>query len=220
MRDTMTKLEKAAITSAVSGTIFNVFLFSVGATLADATGNTWLFYLRGLAAVIQAAEFDLVAIATVMGMRAGRRSGWSYATAGAASLVAALIALDVAAVWHQPWLHAANALIVLAFTLHLLTPRAVPQTPRAYQLRAIVRRLCAIVRHERATVDQLTTLLHQAQLRMSQMEDAARQSVPVEVIVIGERQLSLRQLSAATDIPLTTLRRRVAALAGPATGEA
>jgi hypothetical protein len=128
--DKMTRLEKIALTSAVSGAVFNVFLFGVGATLADAESGL-LLYVRALAAVVQAAAFDLVAIATVMGMRHGRRSHWSLMTAASAALVSALIALDVAGVWSQPWLHAANALIVLAFTLHLLTPPVEPPAPRA-----------------------------------------------------------------------------------------
>jgi hypothetical protein len=62
MIDKMNKLEKIALTSAVSGAVFNVFLYGIGATLATATtGN--LFYARVIAAILQAAAFDLVAIA-------------------------------------------------------------------------------------------------------------------------------------------------------------
>lgn len=201
----MTRLEKIALTSAVSGAIFNVFLFGIGSTLADATGG-YLFLARGVAAVLQAAAFDLVAIATVTGMYHGRRSRWSMLTAVTAAAVSILIALDVAGVWHQPWLHAANALIVLVFTLHLLAPS---KSNRASQLRATVRRLCAIVRHERATTDQLAVQLRQALERVRQLESQPRQIEAQEVIIIGERQFSARHIAKITSTPLTTLRRQL-----------
>jgi hypothetical protein len=210
VKDKMTRLEKVAITSAVSGAVFNVFLFGIGATLATAT-NGPLLYVRVGAAVLQAAAFDLVAIATVMGMRHGRRSRWSMATAVSSALVSAAIALDVAGVMSMPWLHAANALIVLSFTLHLLAP---PKEGRARQLRKLVRRLCATVRHERATVDQLAAKLRQMDEALrharAELENVSRQPVPQEIILIAERSYSLRQIAQITEVPLTTLRRRVA----------
>lgn len=198
----MTRLEKAALTSAVSGAVFNVFLYGIGATLDKAGEGSNLYIVRVVAAILQAAAFDLVAIATVMGMRGGRRSRWSMATAIASAFVSAAIALDVAGVMSMPWLHAANALIVLAFTLHLLTP---PTEKRAPQLRRLVRRLCAALRQSRATTGQLSAALRQ-------VEGQSRQIEAVEVLVVGDRQYSLRQLAQLTDTPLTTLRRRVAQL--------
>ena len=205
MNTKITRLEKIALTSAVSGAVFNVFLFGIGATLAQAQDGP-LFYLRALAAVLQASAFDLVAIATVSGMYHGRKSAWSMLTAVTAALVSILIALDVAGVWAQPWLHAANPLIVLTFTLHLLAPQ---RSDRVRQIRAIVRRLCAVVRQERATTDQLAAQLRQALERVRQIEAQPRQIEAQEVIVIGERQYSLRQIATLTETPLTTLRRRL-----------
>jgi hypothetical protein len=206
MKDKMTRLDKIALTSAVSGAVFNVFLFGIGATLAEAVQGSPLFYWRVIAAILQAAAFDLVAIATVSGMYRGKRSAWSMLTAVTAAGVSILIALDVAGVWSQPWLHAANALIVLVFTLHLLAPR---KSSRANQLRAIVRRLCAIVRHERATTDQLAVQLRQALERVRQLESEPRQIERQEVIVIGEKQYSVRHIAKITSTPLTTLRRQL-----------
>lgn len=206
MKQHMARLEKLALSAAVSGAVFNVFLYGIGATLADASMGA-LFILRALAAVLQASAFDLVAIATVMGMYRGKRSHWSMGTAVTAALVSILIALDVAGVWAQPWLHAANPLIVLTFTLHLLAP---PRSTRARQLRTIVRRLCAIVRRERATTDQIASQLRHALERIDQLEKLPRRAEPQEVIVISERQFSLRQIAQLTDTPLTTLRRKVA----------
>lgn len=216
MSDRMTLLEKAALTSAVSGAVFNVFLFGVGATLDDATSG-WLWIARLCAAVLQAAAFDLVAIATVVGMRHGRRSSWSFGTAVSAASVSALIALDVSGVWRQPWLHAAYALIVLAFMFHLLAPQR-EQVARPRQLRRLVRRLCAEVRRERATTDQLAAQLRQAMDQVRQLEQRAGETEIVEMAVINDRPVSLRQLAEVTGTPLTTLRRRLAQLPAPNEG--
>lgn len=204
----MTRFEKVALTSAASGAVFNVFLYGIGATLDTATAGP-LFYARVGAAVLQAAAFDLVAIATVMGMGAGRRSRWSMATAIASALVSAAIALDVAGVLAMPWLHAANALIVLAFTLHLLAPR---RAKRASQLRRLVRRLCAAVRQERATTDHLAAQLRQALAH-------PRQQTTIEIVTVNGREFSVRQLARVLDMPESTLRRRVAQLPAPAAQE-
>ena len=205
----MTKLEKAALVSAASGAVFNVFLYGIGANLAGAGVGTDLYTVRIGAAILQAAAFDLVAIATVMGRQHGRWNGWSKATAVASALVSAAIALDVAGVFVQPWLHAANALIVLAFTLHLLTP---PREKRSRQLRKLVRRLCTAVRRERATVDQLAAKVRQMGEEVRRLETQPRQVETVEVLILDGRELSLRQLAKLTETPLTTLRRRVAQL--------
>lgn len=208
MKNKMTRLDKIALSAAVSGAVFNVFLYGIGATLKDAPADfTLLFILRAIAAVLQASAFDLVAIATVMGMYRGQRSRWSMGTAIAAALVSVLIALDVAGVWSQPWLHAANPLIVLTFTLHLLAPA---KSNRPHQLRAIVRRLCTTVRQERTTTDHIAQQLRQALDRVRQLEQAPRQIETQEVIVIGDGQYSLRQIAKLTDTSLTTLRRRLA----------
>lgn len=207
--DKMTRLEKIALTSAVSGAVFNVFLYGIGATLQTAQSGA-LFYVRVLAAIMQATAFDLVAIATVMGMRHGRRSGWSMLTAIMAALVSAFIALDVAGVWEQPWLHAANALIVLAFTLHLLTPPKIDADERqelTYLRQTVAddgsalasaRRELAAVRRELATRPAPETIeviyVAKGRLTWQQMEQLA---------------IDLRQLES---ISQTTIRRRVAAL--------
>lgn len=206
MKSTMTKLDKVALTSAVSGAVFNVFLYGIGATLHQASSGP-LFYLRVVAAILQATAFDLVAIATVSGMYHGRRSVWSMLTAVTAAGVSILISLDVAGVWAQPWLHAANALIVLVFTLHLLAPR---KSSRPRQYRAIVRRLCAIVRQERATTNHLAAQLRQALERVRQLEGQPRQIETQEVIIIGGKEFSARHIARITSTPLTTLRRQLA----------
>jgi hypothetical protein len=230
MIDKMKGLEKIALTSAVSGAVFNVFLYGIGATLETAGKGSDLYIWRVIAAILQAAAFDLVAIATVMGMRQGRRGKWSMATAGASALVSAAIALDVAGVLTMPWLHAANALIVLAFTLHLLTPK---KTTRAAQLRKLVRQLVTALRQERDNAwqtltdrDNLVASL-QAELTAARHELTRRPPpVTVEVVRVARFELTwpqleqlARMLRQADTLSISTIRRRVAELAEPLTEE-
>jgi uncharacterized protein YqgC (DUF456 family) len=232
MIDKMKELEKLALTSAVSGAVFNVFLYGIGATLDTATTGT-LFYARVIAAILQAAAFDLVAIATVMGMRQGRRGKWSMATAIASALVSAAIALDVAGVLAMPWLHAANALIVLAFTLHLLTPR---KSTRTSELRRLVGRLVTATRQARQERDSVRQALTgrdslvaslQAELTAARHELTRRPPpVTVEVVRVARFELTwpqleqlARMLRQSETLSLSTIRRRVAELAEPMTEE-
>ena len=230
----MTRLEKIALTSAAAGAIFNVFLFGIGSTLADATTGP-LFYARAVAAVLQAAAFDLVAIATVSGMYRGRRSHWSMLTAVTAAAVSILIALDVAGVWHQPWLHAANALIVLVFTLHLLAPA---KSSRAREYRQLVKRLVSRLRQERQVAEynlsnvrtaseQAVSRLEQERNSLEQMLATARQelstrppALTVEVIRLARYELTWDQTEQLARMILTkqsgslsSVRRYVAQLA-------
>jgi len=219
MIDKMSKLEKVALSSAVSGAVFNVFLYGIGETLAGANEGTPLFTARVLFAVLQAAAFDLVAIATVMGMRNGRRSRWSMATAVASALVSAAIALDVAGVLGMPWLHAANALIVLAFTLHLLTPPQMDASER--QELARLRQDTTAARQELAANEMLLTAERQNVAGLRRELAARPEPETVEVIYVAKHRLTwpqveqlaytLRQLESVNQ---STIRRRVAALTG------
>ena len=236
----MTRLEKIALTSAVSGAVFNVFLYGIGVNLSQAQTGT-LFIVRACAAVLQAAAFDLVAIATVMGMRHGRRSAWSLVTALMAALVSAFIALDVAGVWAQPWLHAANALIVLAFTMHLLTPTKLDADERQ-----TMARLMADLADERHVVAELQNALADEQRMMAELQNALADerhsvaglqrdlaaerrelavrppAIEVEVVYVAKHRLTWQQMEIAAhafrqleSISQTTIRRRVAALFAP-----
>jgi hypothetical protein len=84
----------------------------------------WISTGGGLAAML---AVDGAMIATVAGMRAGRRGWWSYA----AILVTAAFGGAVALVLHGAlpsmvgaWLHAGFVLTIAAYLLHLAQPRA------------------------------------------------------------------------------------------------
>jgi hypothetical protein len=217
MNGTMTKLEKVALTSAVSGAVFNVFLYGIGATLSQASAGP-LFYMRVLAAILQATAFDLVAIATVSGMYHGKRSNWSMLTAVTAAAVSILIALDVAGVWQQPWLHAANALIVLVFTLHLLAPRKLDPDERARltRLDSEVTELWQLV----AERDSALTSERQAVASLRRELASRPEPETVEVIFVAKHRLTWQQLEQTVmdlrrldSISTSTIRRRVAQVA-------
>lgn len=76
-------------------------------------------------AVSSALSLDGVLIATIAGVRHGRKSLWSYATIAGAGLFSALIAYAVhsglLAEWS--WLHVAQAIVLVLYNLHLSQPK-------------------------------------------------------------------------------------------------
>lgn len=68
---------------------------------------------------------DLIVVTTVMGRRAGRSSGWSWATSLGAFLCSSLIALDRYGWEWRSGLHIAFPLVVFLYSQHLATPRRV-----------------------------------------------------------------------------------------------
>ncbi len=76
-------------------------------------------------AVSSALSLDGVLIATIAGVRHGRKSLWSYATIAGAGLFSALIAYAVHAGQLQrwSWLHVAQAIVLVLYNLHLSQPK-------------------------------------------------------------------------------------------------
>lgn len=75
-------------------------------------------------AVAAGAALDLVVISTVMAKRHGRRSAWGLATALAAAVFSAAVALEVYGTGEpNPWLHVAYPAVVFLFAQHLASPR-------------------------------------------------------------------------------------------------
>lgn len=125
--DKLTHLEKWTLASLGAGNAFNILLFAMGATLADASASYWI-YLRALFAVVQFVAFDLTIITTVQAMRDGRRSWWAGATVFVASLAAVLISIDVST-YRLPFVHAAYAIVLPLFMLHVAAPKKREQAP-------------------------------------------------------------------------------------------
>lgn len=238
--DHLTKGEKFALFTTGAGGAFNILLYQLGFSLADATlaqpglnASTVLFVLRAVFAAISFVGFDLTLVVTVQAMRDGRRSRWAYITVGAALLAAAGIGLDVAGVWTLPYLHAANAVVLAAFMLHLAAPstdalilmRAERDAAQRQQLHVDALRLEAEDRAAqltreaeslRADVDAQSgelTRLRDILTQTQRERDAVKRELsqkPEEVIELrnGER-VSVRRLAAQLEIPEANLRRRI-----------
>jgi uncharacterized membrane protein len=86
--------------------------------------HAWIVMAAGVAAV---AAIDGAMVATVAGMRAGRRSKASVAAIVVTALFGALVALDLygAVGGISAWLHAGFALTIVCYLLHLAAPRGV-----------------------------------------------------------------------------------------------
>ena len=110
----ITLFEKIALASAGAGAAFKALLWSLNATTSSTdptivmlrTGFAWLSFVA----------FDLVIVAVVL-------RGWSRSGAiviGVAGLIAAAVALQVAGAIDWAALHAAPAITLAAFGLHLM----------------------------------------------------------------------------------------------------
>lgn len=76
-----------------------------------------------LVAIGAGLALDLIVVTTVMGRRAGRSSGWSWATSLGAFVCSSLIALDRYGWEWRSGLHIAFPLVVFLYSQHLATPR-------------------------------------------------------------------------------------------------
>jgi hypothetical protein len=110
----ITLFEKASLVSIGAAAAFKSLLWSLNATI-DST-DPKIGVLRVIFAALSFVAFDLVIAAVVL-------RGWSASgavTILVAALVSAALALDVAGVWVEPALHAAPAVTLAAFSLHLM----------------------------------------------------------------------------------------------------
>lgn len=113
----ITRLEKAALITTGAAAAYKTLLWSLEASV---TSTDWpIVSLRIVFAFVSFAAFDLVLMAVVA-------RGWSWSGATAlliAAGVSAAIGLDVGGVGHMPGLHAAPAVTLAAFGLHLMLCR-------------------------------------------------------------------------------------------------
>lgn len=88
---------------------------------ASIAGAAWQVDL--VVAIAAGLALDLIVVTTVMGRRAGRSSGWSWATSLGAFGCSALIALDRYGWTWRSGLHIAFPLVVFLYSQHLATVR-------------------------------------------------------------------------------------------------
>ena len=107
---------------------FVVFRWYLGADVSPGV-QAALAALNVVIALAAGAALDLVVISTVMAKRNGRNSWWGLATALAAAIFSAAVALEVYGKGEpNPWLHIAYPAVVFLFSQHLSAPSA-PMVP-------------------------------------------------------------------------------------------
>lgn len=87
----------------------------------------WMTYVSTLGGIAAMVAVDGAMIATVAGMRQGRRGVWSVATILMTALFAGGVALvlhGALPAWVGAWLHAGFVATIAAYLLHLAQPRA------------------------------------------------------------------------------------------------
>jgi len=126
----ITKLEKAALITTGAAAAYKTLLWSLEANVD--LSEVWIIGLRALFAFISFAAFDLVLLAVIA-------RGWSISGMAALIITSGLsgaIGLHVSGVVTWPALHAAPALALAAFGLHLMisrqaAPASVESAPQA-----------------------------------------------------------------------------------------
>ncbi len=222
--DRLSRLEKGTLLALGAGNAFNILLFAMGLTLSDAVSGPWL-WIRALFAIIQFVAFDLTIVSTVQAMRDGRRSLWAGLTVGVAAVAAILIALDVST-WRMPFVHAAYAVVLPLFMLHLAAVRqglthevqaALLQVAHAEQEAALLRQQLTQAQQETTQARQAALMLRQehAQQIMTvrqEVTQAAQQQLTDDAptIVVAGRRYTTRQLAVVFDISESSVRRKLA----------
>jgi DNA-binding transcriptional regulator YiaG len=127
----------------------------------------WLYVAGGIAAWL---AIDGSMIATIAGMRAGRRSRWSVAAIVVTAAFGAGLALDLhgAVQGVASWLHAGFALTIVCYLLHLAAPLRKRVNLRARR-RYWVRKLIRAVRNARAEARSFEGAAAQAQAEGAQL---------------------------------------------------
>jgi hypothetical protein len=182
--DTLAWWEKLPIVGLFAAQGLYVWRWYVG---PEITPLTLVVMLAGIAAV---AAIDGAMVATVAGMRQGRRSKASYAAIVVTASFGAAVALDLygAIMLVSAWLHAGFALTIVCYLLHLAAPRAsvahdgaaLAQEKEAYaQLHASYARAEAALaqaQEERAQIEQASAQAHaeyaQRERGLAQLEQA------------------------------------------------
>jgi hypothetical protein len=182
--DTLHGWEKAPVAAVFTAQGLYVFAWYVGQRMPDlvTAALPWLYVIGGVAAWL---AIDGAMIATVTGMRAGRRSLWSVAAIFVTAAFGAGLALDLyqALPFEASWLHGGFALTIVCYLMHLSTPRygerpaqlkaqAAQHDTRAQQAETALKQAEAALTQARNEVTQrdaeIATLRHAADTRAAQ----------------------------------------------------
>lgn len=123
MTDTLARWEKWPALALVAAAGLNTAVWYVGVPLAGYLPLATQVMLT-LAAVASVIAIDGALIATIAGMREGRRSRWSTANIVVCALFTGLAALAAHTLPDiGPWLHGLFALTIVTYAMHLAQPR-------------------------------------------------------------------------------------------------
>lgn len=159
------------------------------------------------AGIFAVAAIDGAMVATVMGMRQGRRSRASVAAIVATALFGALVALDLygAISGLSAWLHAGFAVVIVSYLLHLAAPVRVVVAEAVAHARAEAEQAKALYRQ---MADEALTLRE----RLADLE--AQLNENDGALLVGGVEWTALGLSKALGVPETTLRRKLKAAGG------
>ena len=125
MTDTLAPWERWPVAALLAAAGLNTAVWYVGGQLTGALpfATQVMLTVGGVAAVV---AIDGAMIATVAGMREGRRSRWGFGNIAVTALFTALAALSAHGVWPDIGgaLHALFALTIVTYLMHLSQPKA------------------------------------------------------------------------------------------------
>ena len=156
-----------------------------------------------IAGICAVAAIDGAMVATVMGMRQGRRSRASVAAIVVTAMFGALVALDLygAVGGISAWLHAGFALTIVCYLLHLAAPMRV-SADAVTQAQHAAAQAKALAAQHADDAAQLRQALTQAEQSAAQALEQARQRGEAVTQATAEADAAARRL-AQTEQALT-----------------
>lgn len=167
MTDTLATWEKWPVGALVLAAGLNTALWYAGALL-PAEARQALPWLVTLAAVASVVAIDGSLIATIAGMRDGRRSWWSVGNIVVTAVFTGLAALSAHRVLPEPagaFLHGLFAATIVTYALHLAHPRQDVTIALALREQEVTRREQDVAAREQAVAAR-----EQAPIRVEQVE--------------------------------------------------
>lgn len=171
----ITRLEKMALITTGAAAASKTLLWSLGAR-TDTTSEM-IGYLLVVFAWLSFVAFDLVIVAVAM--RGWSRSG--AVTVAVAAVVSALIALHVAGVWKLDALHAAPAVTLAVFTLHLMLCNRTETAEPATSTAPVAQATAAIQVNVAQPAQLPRTIAHYIAARASEMNGASQAAIAAEL---------------------------------------
>lgn len=214
--DTLAPWERWPVAALLAAAGLNTAVWYVGATLTGALPlpAQVMLTIGGVAAVV---AIDGAMIATVAGMREGRRSWWGFGNIAVTALFTALAALSAHGVWPGIGgaLHALFALTIVSYLMHLSQPRQDALAELASREQAVARQAAELGK-ARQEAEQILAE-RAAELASREAALAGRtEIVTTEYIKVASAELSWADLHRLVDmarrrdgVSMTTLRRLV-----------